>query len=526
MDPRLVGSFFSSLLLPTGDEMDQLRRSLRSTAPASLLIYDLLREILNRMVSERAVLAEYSDGCRSLLAPVRRLPTEVLVEIFALCRPESKPAYITWGSTSLATTMERAAQSYLLQLSQVCSSWYTTVMGTPSLWANIDAFCTSMTTSQEELFRDLLNLSIQRSVDFSLSISIYTCFGNCASALQLLAQNSSRWRRADIWIDDSSFQIFAVAKANLPLLEYLSLGGMRLQTLDIFEDAPRLTKIKMGEMEETPLALPWRQLRSFTYESARSMDLGNGLPVMCRLSTDCGFGIYNLDIDDTATANLEPVTADICIFHMTLITCIGAEHARICTSEILATLTFPNLRGLFFASGVIDNPLSWPREPFLAFASRCSTRSNLTQLSLHDTVISEEDLFECIAEMPILHELFIQDIPSWVADGADHILLTSGLFQRLTWTSDPTCLVPRLVIFDFSSFFTFDEGVWLDFVESRVVPGRDEFGSFEMKTLWLTPATPELDEPVLDRMSELDEQREVYWTFGADPERPIERHAS
>ncbi|KAJ7831409.1 hypothetical protein B0H14DRAFT_2277533, partial [Mycena olivaceomarginata] len=42
---------------------------------------------LNRLASERRTLASYADGCRGVFSPVRRLPAELLAEIFSMCFP-------------------------------------------------------------------------------------------------------------------------------------------------------------------------------------------------------------------------------------------------------------------------------------------------------------------------------------------------------------------------------------------------------------------------------------------------------
>jgi hypothetical protein len=60
-----------------------------SAAPTELERYDWainsVQNELNRLSSERRTLAFYTDGCRSALFPIRRVPVEVLVEIFDLC---------------------------------------------------------------------------------------------------------------------------------------------------------------------------------------------------------------------------------------------------------------------------------------------------------------------------------------------------------------------------------------------------------------------------------------------------------
>ncbi|KAJ7673660.1 hypothetical protein DFH06DRAFT_1172973 [Mycena polygramma] len=131
-------------------DIEQLRQLLRTNSPppdsyfrsaivssaSDLARYDdeihAMQEALSQLISERQILQEYSDGCRSLFAPVRRLPTEILTEIFALCRPTQIQLFNPLEDFPQDED-ERAAQSHLLPLAQVCWRWYETVIGTPGL---------------------------------------------------------------------------------------------------------------------------------------------------------------------------------------------------------------------------------------------------------------------------------------------------------------------------------------------------------------------------------------------------------
>ncbi|KAJ6592362.1 hypothetical protein B0H19DRAFT_883342, partial [Mycena capillaripes] len=71
--------------------------SIIASSPPELVRYnaeiDRLQKTLHRLVSERAALQQYMNGCRSISSPVRSLPPEVLAEIFALCSPDPASFY-------------------------------------------------------------------------------------------------------------------------------------------------------------------------------------------------------------------------------------------------------------------------------------------------------------------------------------------------------------------------------------------------------------------------------------------------
>ncbi|KAJ7496519.1 hypothetical protein FB451DRAFT_1018658, partial [Mycena latifolia] len=99
-------AFKKSRLLPTPAQINQLHNIIRSNSPAvhfdsiraviaealsELTRYDKeirqLQETLATLRSDRDLLESYADRCRSVLSPVRCLPMELLVDIFAMCAP-------------------------------------------------------------------------------------------------------------------------------------------------------------------------------------------------------------------------------------------------------------------------------------------------------------------------------------------------------------------------------------------------------------------------------------------------------
>ncbi|KAJ7687509.1 hypothetical protein B0H17DRAFT_1069806 [Mycena rosella] len=114
---------------------DQLS-SVVSSLSDELLRYDeditALEAQLARLVSERAVLRSLHTDCGSLLAPIRRLPSEILAEIFALNLPPSAILdELEDGYQEGA--FDVLAHSPLLAISQVCARWHAIAMGTPAL---------------------------------------------------------------------------------------------------------------------------------------------------------------------------------------------------------------------------------------------------------------------------------------------------------------------------------------------------------------------------------------------------------
>ncbi|KAJ7841585.1 hypothetical protein B0H14DRAFT_3869117 [Mycena olivaceomarginata] len=403
-----------------------------------------LRETLNRLSSERDALQRYSDDCRSFFAPVRRLPPEILAEIFVL--DFTLGSYMCCDDTQ-HMPLEFGRGPHLMQLLQVCSTWYDTIMTTPSLWANIavDLALPQPTSPNSQLSRCLA-----RSGNRPLTIKLAACIGrgHMHSSLELLGLCAERWRFADLHLEEGISPLLWRLSGNLPRLERLALGGDGADGIDLFATAPSLTRVVLSDINGAPPKLPWGQLHEMTYYASRPCsfnadDIANRLAVMSHCSRHCEFNMYSLDLGHFVERR------------RTLPCGVG---------RIIGVLTLPNLRELLFRSSIPDNdPLFWPREQFPAFASRSSLGDTLTKLFLYHMVITEDELAETIpGDVDFERE--------------EHILITDALFQRLTWRSDSasaSCLVPELHTFSFASLFFFDDSAFLDFLEPRVAPARD-----------------------------------------------------
>ncbi|KAJ7496525.1 hypothetical protein FB451DRAFT_1119374, partial [Mycena latifolia] len=238
-------AFKKSHLLPTPAQINQLRdiicsnspppetsdnsRAVIAEAPSELGRYDQeihrLQDTLAVLRSDRAILESYADRRRSVLAPVRRLPAELLVEIFDMCIPPS--ADTISDDTTPQEEFERLAKTYLLRPSQVCSRWHGVVMNTPMLWSSIaaDTTCWKKSPLSSDTLLGLVASSLERGVDvpLTLDIAVWPRDSNEQSLLELISQHARRWKSMYLWIHPKSIRFLASARGNLFLLEHLEL---------------------------------------------------------------------------------------------------------------------------------------------------------------------------------------------------------------------------------------------------------------------------------------------------------------
>ncbi|KAF7362607.1 F-box domain-containing protein [Mycena venus] len=230
-----------------------------------------IKEVLGGLVSQRDALAARITGCRSILAPIRRLPPELLVEILDFCAP---PSALQLGPTdTLVDELDRRGPRHLLRLSQVCSYWRVVVKSSARLWScvvvDLDFWEESLMSSG--MLMNSLDSALNNGGNYPLALraGLDRDHPERRRVLELLIKHAHRWRDIHLWINlERERDILAVAKGNLPLLENLHVDyslGPGAADLDIFEVAPRLTKVMFrGDVSGIPI-LPWPQLKSFSY---------------------------------------------------------------------------------------------------------------------------------------------------------------------------------------------------------------------------------------------------------------------
>ncbi|PBK90392.1 hypothetical protein ARMGADRAFT_995277, partial [Armillaria gallica] len=90
-----------------------------------------VRKTLKILFKEQTRTVKHITDAKILLSPIRRLPADVLIEIFTACLPEDPD--LPDDTDSLDTQLQVAPWV----LSQVCASWRQTALTWTGLWANI-----------------------------------------------------------------------------------------------------------------------------------------------------------------------------------------------------------------------------------------------------------------------------------------------------------------------------------------------------------------------------------------------------
>ncbi|KAJ7465695.1 hypothetical protein FB451DRAFT_1262194 [Mycena latifolia] len=530
--PSCDSTFTHSDLLPSATLSAELLEIVRShrphtataamhaviaTAPDELARYDKelerLDAIFERITAGRQVLQQLYDQCVSVVdAPVRRLPTEILAEIFHICAAQNSkssskepiPAHL-WESVA-KRELRRVAGGDLVVLAQVCVGWRRVVLGTPTLWSTImlDLRCWANPVDTYRAFRlhqtmvQLLRRALTLAEEVPLTIQVKGSGACDSSALQILAQTAPRWRAASFTLDCADLKNLSDVRGNLPLLETLTLQGLNedpeilAEVAQYFSDAPRLRRLEYCGPLGVVARLPLQQLQSCGYGAVYHDDLPALLSTMGALSSaeEMHVEVNLAAVHRALPLDLVPVVSSIGEFELESMEDYG-EDSRDALGALFAALTFPQMHQLKLF-GMRDvypyGPLFWPHSAALSLFQRSGSHQALRSLAIPDVVIAEAELLELLKELPGLVYVFVSDHPPLdPAPGSPpHLVVTDTLLKALTPTLDrpAECILPRLEIVDFRTLGRFTDDALRAFIRDRL-NWRGRQAGFECAVLWL-----------------------------------------
>ncbi|KAJ6561860.1 hypothetical protein B0H19DRAFT_894253, partial [Mycena capillaripes] len=85
---------------------------------------ECLQDLISQLSKKRDQLNDFITPHLALISPTRRLPADVVAEVFAACLPADRNAIMS------------SAEAPLL-LCHVCRAWRTLALSTPRLWASL-----------------------------------------------------------------------------------------------------------------------------------------------------------------------------------------------------------------------------------------------------------------------------------------------------------------------------------------------------------------------------------------------------
>lgn len=255
---ELLRSGESSLTvdLPSLDDSSQRLERRLSTLDSKL---SELEAVADRLRAEQRQIQSELDAQRSLMAPVRRIPAEILLHIFELV---SKDETCTLNSTNAPWVF-----------GHVCCYWRTVATTSPVLWSTI------RTHLDLQVHPCKIPLALQRHLDLSsecplhLDIDLYRNADSdtIRQVVALIVRHSLRWETLKITLSPSTLSMFSRVSDRLPRLRYLAVfvmnyygdGAIVPEPYSFFSAAPALVEAKIHCIPVFDLPVPLPQLHVF-----------------------------------------------------------------------------------------------------------------------------------------------------------------------------------------------------------------------------------------------------------------------
>ncbi|KAJ7069378.1 hypothetical protein C8F01DRAFT_1112458, partial [Mycena amicta] len=464
-----------------------------------------------RLTSHRKVLQNLHDTGRSLFTPIRRLPVEILTDIFRRIWIDFQLAYSagdswhTYGRGRTPFGLLLAAVAPLLDVSGVCVRWHAIAMSTPELWTDIWVGKVHAHGSKTlPIAKGLLQLALERSRDLPLRIHVRNHLEWGADrdkslldneALNLLSKESSRWKTAEFDCLQEDI-LNCDVQHRMPLLEHLDLSKWRDDAstgniLDRFRDCHHLKTVSFPAEIDASM-LPLEQL-SFARIARISLDqITTALHYLPRLSASAWLGTEVALDDDEDTLSLPATTSNATALVLHSFAPDGMFSVKVLVG-VLSSLTLPRLHTLTLEHNIdVESPTAPAlHTAFIGLAQRSDFGVHLRRLNLRLAVLNTDTALLGILsavrglEVLVLGDGYPRDEPSSSDDNEpvrrprpSQPLLTQMLFSRLSHCdpagSDTFELVPRLQTFTYAYARNFDVGAFLDFVHARANTPRKE----------------------------------------------------
>ncbi|KAJ7466860.1 hypothetical protein FB451DRAFT_399999 [Mycena latifolia] len=342
-----------------------------------------LQKALSKRAEERTELSAYVDAHMALISPVRRLPLDVIQEIFVACLPTHRNCVMS------------AVEAPVL-LGRICSSWRSISLSTPRLWSRLHIveprcpYDSALPLFEGKLAQrlEVTKMWLGRSGNCPLSISLHcTSFilDNLTSStqhrlLQALLPFTSRWEHIAFTAPSSVLETMShLIEADVPILQSVSLNEI-LQHRDNLVGwvslgllgGPKVDSVHITGNSFSPLELPlrwahltelsmWLKLRRATGRSLTS-EMTLQLLSRCPQLQTCRFRVRD---GPEPSIGVEGPILELSFLHTLDLNCRTLSST---VHQLLGRVSLPQLRSLTLRGRSDSDNISFA--PFLAATPR------------------------------------------------------------------------------------------------------------------------------------------------------------
>ncbi|KAJ6561811.1 hypothetical protein B0H19DRAFT_1026608 [Mycena capillaripes] len=397
---------------------------------------------LTQLNTKRAALAADIDAHSALLSPIRRVPDDVLREIFVASLPETNNAVIS------------SRESPLL-LCGVTSGWRQVALSTPWLWSSLHLVIPDEPYIKNRSF--LIERWLTRSGILPLSLSVgsspqtYHNFvsGFSRPLFDLLFTVSNRWQAIELMIPrkslENNYAPFILSPTDVPRLTHVKFNARHGGALYLpFLAAPSISSLSLSYMpgvaEMTSATISWPLLTRLELFSGPRLSRGNPLRILerCINLESCTLALAYVDPDPISYKVLT-----LSHLHSLSVTCWDSTVAafllkHICAPKLkslecfepvgLSTFPFSNLlikatklrniavTGLFTRSAFLD----WftNHKPYLSSVETFQIHSQDNAWQGNDDFSDDDSILDAVAAaLPALTALKVHGCSKFTATG-------------------------------------------------------------------------------------------------------------
>ncbi|KAJ7067425.1 hypothetical protein C8F01DRAFT_1342421 [Mycena amicta] len=343
-----------------------------------------------------------------LYPPINSLPADILGDIFSFTLPILSPFSLPVPLLQPTVRHSRRGGHWALDapwsLTAVCSDWRRLALSLPTLWSTM--LVSSGMILREEHF---LRLQLSRTKDAPLHL-IFRFTSSCrlirglrfGPLVKEFVARGNRWRMVELCFD-SPFELTELFP-NLPQPEQLvelkitGEGLDYLRAVHIFEHAPRLTRVLLGDLNRrvgpANVKLPWQNITTY---KATTKDEATHLT---RIAL-CATSVEVVDIE------VFPRPPSQTHGNHTIIELPSLRRLVLQYPPFISNLCAPNLRELYI-SELTDDALA----PIHSFFARSQCAAQLTTLTIRSCTSSATGLHGILEQTPNLTTLQIGFEPS------------------------------------------------------------------------------------------------------------------
>ncbi|KAJ7858446.1 hypothetical protein B0H13DRAFT_2672502 [Mycena leptocephala] len=437
-----------------------------------------MQKTIDKLTKERDSLNAYVEAHKALISPIRRLPLDVIEEIFVACIPTHRNCVMS-------------ADEAPVLLGRICSSWRTISLSIPRLWSRLHIVEPIRTySSSPGLYEanvaqrlEVTNAWLRRSGTCPLSISFESNghtitpsppASNTDLFLNALILFANQWQNIRLVTPPLALETFSrLTESDVPLLKHLDIlqfsdrHHSSQRSLSGILRAPSLLKFSFSGYNITSSDLPlrWSQLTALVLMVST---WGFGQPQTSQVVLDILGRCPKLQSCKLLVEIEGDLTNSIteCPLLQTFnLRCRGP--ALDISGRLLSRLSLPDLRD--FTLGVGTPMDSQATADSLQVVSSLTASTRLESISVDSELFSKSSLIDFLRGLPAtVKRLHLADM--WQPAGVVNVVATldDDVLGALSMSPDHPSLCPALQELEISHCRNISDEALLHFIISRI----------------------------------------------------------